>query len=255
MLWRPILVIGRQRCNAHDSVSAVRSRRFPLAMGRCATRRPTVCLRRGGLGLGIHGHLPCSPWRGPPNRIPCCWSHHKSTPSKNHLSKITLCRRAWPARLVRACVTRAPPQGERFVLLDRTTSPPRDLGAGVDQHDQLPTIDRDLNLVHLAALVGHLPLAGDLATALILGRGFLVSGIDEAGDFGSKHPALARARMALLNKASGRARSASQCIGQRIWAYGPLGTRPLAVARASFDTTPCALLGIEATRRMRARNH
>ena len=59
-----------------------------------------------------------------------------------------------------------------------------DLGAAVDQDAQLPAIDGHLDLVHLAALVRHLPLASDVATALILGRRFQVGGIDDAGDLG-----------------------------------------------------------------------
>jgi len=66
----------------------------------------------------------------------------------------------------------------------------RDLGPGFDPHAQLPSIDPDLDLMHLAKLVRDPPFASNLATVIILCGGLRAGGIDEDCDLGSTNPQL-----------------------------------------------------------------
>ncbi len=82
---------------------------------------------------------------------------------------------------------------------------------GLDQHDQLPTIDRDFDLVHLAARVGHLLHTGDVSMALMPGRRFQVNGIDSAGHVGSQPPSLGEGPdLACYTRPSSRTRAVAQ---------------------------------------------
>jgi hypothetical protein len=66
----------------------------------------------------------------------------------------------------------------------------RDLGPGFDPHAQLPSIDPDLDLMHLATLVLDSPLASSLATVIILYGGLRARGIDEVCDLSSTNAKL-----------------------------------------------------------------
>src|SRR6266511_4398217 len=55
----------------------------------------------------------------------------------------------------------------------------RDLGPGFDPHAQLPSVDPDLDLMHLATLVLDSPLASSLATVIILYGGLRASGLPQ----------------------------------------------------------------------------
>jgi hypothetical protein len=140
------------------------------------------------------------------------------------------------------------PQGERFVLLDRYDRRRQgDLGTSLDQHDQLPTIDRDLDLVHLATLVRDPPLASDLTTALIRGGGLQVGGIDDACDLGSKYPSLSQGTDDVVKHGFQVAHvQLHDVIGQRLRADGPRGARPRALGGTPLTHPMPHLLGIEA---------
>lgn len=74
------------------------------------------------------------------------------------------------------------PRREHIMLVDRDHHRGQGhLGPCLDHNDQLKAIHRDLDLLHLAMLVGHLPLASDLASALILCRRLHIGGVDDAG--------------------------------------------------------------------------
>jgi hypothetical protein len=90
-----ILVIGDQPGDPHDFrlqplgpsgfVLAIADGMHPSAHGNA--------FANGSLGSGIHGRAMFS-LAGTTKRSPCGWSHRRSTPSKNPLSKTTLYRRA-----------------------------------------------------------------------------------------------------------------------------------------------------------------
>jgi hypothetical protein len=117
----------------------------------------------------------------------------------------------------------------------------------VDQHDQLPAVDRDFDLMHVATLVRHLPLAGDLATARILGCHLQIGGLDNPDHLGGQHPGLGQGPDNVVEQGFQIPQvQLHDVIGQRIRADGPCDPWRLPVCGAPLADPMPQLLGIEA---------
>ena len=134
------------------------------------------------------------------------------------------------------------------MLLDRDhRSGQGHLDPGVEPGDQLNAVHGDLDLVHLAARVGDLQLAGGLAAAVILRHCFQIGGIDNPGDVGLEDPGR-RPRLddPIEQDLQGAHVHFDDVVGQGIRAHGPCGTRFLPCGGASRAHPLLRLLGLEA---------
>jgi hypothetical protein len=248
MLWRPILVISGQGGGPDDfALQSFTPGRFALTVGHGV--HPTARsdpFPGSGLSLGVPGH-----------RHVVFGRHHKEDPLllgppqiysipkaliKDHLVQ------AGVAGQVRAGLHYQDSQVERLMLLDwYDLSSQRNLGPGVDQDNQLPAVDRHLDIVHLVALVGDLPLAGNLATVLIVLGGIQIGGIDDTGHLSCKHPSLGQGAddptEQGLQVPQGQLHAV---IGQLIRADGPCPARALSLRSAPLADPVPHLLRIEA---------
>ncbi len=168
---RAILIVARQAGHADD----LRLQPFlpgSLALSMVDGVHPAsdgASVAGGGQAPGVRGdghvllgryHADEAVWVQPPQLGP-----RPQAAITDHLVQVGL------ARQIRPGLGEQGPPREPFRLLDlHHRHRQGHLGAGIDQDDRVPAVDRHLDRAHLARRVGELPWPGDLATALVRRR-------------------------------------------------------------------------------------
>ena len=193
--------------------------------------------------VGGHGHVRCG-WEHEADAMlvqpPQIGARQKAA-IKDHLMQ------AGVAGQVGACLCDYGPQGKRFMRLDGGHRHRQgNLGGRVDQDDHLPAIARHLDLAHSTPLSRHLPLPGDVATALIRRRGLQIGAIHHPGHLSLKDAGLGHGPDDAVEQALQCPQvQLHEIIRQSLWADRASRARPLPLGGAALAHAVPHLVGIE----------